>query len=232
MSVEITFRLYYSEIVSKTDRGENMTLREIRLENKQRVVKTALDYFVEKGIERSRVSDIAKDSGLTERSVFRYFENKPALVLDALLYLWNSRITEMSNYFRDLEINDLTGKERCLKILLAYGSLFMPSKKELIFVEEAEVYLYRMNLQDKIKFDPLKPYVDGEGPLQKAIKKGIADGSIRDCEELEYFYNNCFDTLLGLLQKLASGTYDIDDNYQRKRIESLCKMLVNSIANE
>lgn len=209
-----------------------MTLRENRLENKQRVVKTALAYFVEKGIQRSRICDIAQDSGLTERSVFRYYKNKPALVLDALLYLWNSRITEMSNYFKDLEIDDLTGKERCLKVLLAYGSSFMPSKKELIFVEEAEVYLYRMNLQDKIDFDPLKPYADGEGPLQKAIKKGIEDGSIRDCEELEYFYDHCFDTLLGLLQKLACGTYGVNDIYEKKRIESLCKMLVSTIANE
>ena len=209
-----------------------MTLRELKLENKQKVVVTALEHFVEKGIEKSRIIDIAKDSGLTERSVFRYYKNKPELVLDAVLYLWNSRITEMSNYFKDLEMNGLTGKDHCLEILLVYASIFMSSKNELIFVEEAEVYLYRMNLKDQIKFNPLKPYEDGEGPLQKAIKKGIKDGSIKDSEELKYFYNNCFDTLLGLLQKLATGTYCMNDSNQKQRVTSLCKMLVDSIANK
>ena len=208
-----------------------MTLSEIRAENKQKVIKTALDYFVENGIEKSRICDIASDSGLTERSVFRYYKNKPELVLDALLYLWNSRINEMYEHFKNLEIDDLNGKERCLNILLTYASLFMSSKKELIFVEEAEVYLYRMNLKDQIKFEPLKPYADGEGPLEKAIKKGIEDGSIKDSEELDYFYNNCFDTLLGLLQKLATGIYDTNDGFQKRRVVSICEMLVNSIAN-
>ena len=87
-----------------------MGLREIGLANKQRVVITALDYFIEKGIEKSRVRDIAEDSGLTERSVFRYYKNKAELVLDALMYLWNSRIGEISNYFDSLEVEGLSGK--------------------------------------------------------------------------------------------------------------------------
>ena len=102
-----------------------MGLREISLANKQRVVITALDYFIEKGIEKSRVRDIAEDSGLTERSVFRYYKNKAELVLDALMYLWNSRIGEISNYFDSLEVEGLSGKERCLKILIAYVDLFI-----------------------------------------------------------------------------------------------------------
>lgn len=208
-----------------------MGLREISLANKQRVVITALDYFIEKGIEKSRVRDIAEDSGLTERSVFRYYKNKAELVLDALMYLWNSRIGEISNYFDSLEVEGLSGKERCLKILIAYVDLFISSRNELIFVQEAEVYLYRMNLQDKIKFDPLISNADNEGPLKKAIKKGIEDKTLNESMDFDYFYSNCFDALLGLLQKMATEIYSIGEADQRKRAVSLCEMLVEYISN-
>ena len=63
-----------------------MPHEEQREKNIRLVTEVALDCFLANGIEKTKVADIALRSGLTERSVFRYFETKADLVLACLLY--------------------------------------------------------------------------------------------------------------------------------------------------
>ena len=82
----------YTVPVSVTDRnrgGEHPcpATRSRGKKNIRLVTEVALDCFLANGIEKTKVADIALRSGLTERSVFRYFETKADLVLAAsLLY--------------------------------------------------------------------------------------------------------------------------------------------------
>ena len=77
-----------------------MPHEEQREKNIRLVTEVALDCFLANGIEKTKVADIALRSGLTERSVFRYFETKADLVLAASLLYWNrilERIDRMSH---------------------------------------------------------------------------------------------------------------------------------------
>lgn len=65
-----------------------MPHEEQREKNIRLVTEVALDCFLANGIEKTKVADIALRSGLTERSVFRYFETKADLVLAASLLYW------------------------------------------------------------------------------------------------------------------------------------------------
>ena len=62
-----------------------MPHEEQREKNIRLVTEKALDCFLEIGIEKTKIADIARQCGLTERSVFRYFETKADLVLAASL---------------------------------------------------------------------------------------------------------------------------------------------------
>ena len=66
-----------------------MPHEEQREKNIRLVTEMALDCFLENGIEKTKVCDIARRAGLTERSVFRYFDTKADLVLAASLLYWN-----------------------------------------------------------------------------------------------------------------------------------------------
>ena len=70
-----------------------MPHEEQREKNIRLVTEVALDCFLANGIEKTKVADIALRSGLTERSVFRYFGTKADLVLAASLLYWK-RILE------------------------------------------------------------------------------------------------------------------------------------------
>ncbi|MEG1181959.1 MAG: helix-turn-helix domain-containing protein, partial [Oscillospiraceae bacterium] len=65
-----------------------MSLEEMREQNKEKVAAAALKLFIANGIDVTKISDIAHESGLTPRSVYRYFESKTELVLDAARLFW------------------------------------------------------------------------------------------------------------------------------------------------
>ena len=69
-----------------------MPHEELREKNIRLVIENALDSFLENGIEKTKVADVARRSGLTERSVFRYFETKADLVLAASLQIGRAHV--------------------------------------------------------------------------------------------------------------------------------------------
>lgn len=207
-----------------------MSLQEVREQNKQKVIENALIMFLNNGIENTKVVDIAKASGLTERSVFRYFNTKADLVLAAAMHFFNHEVDILHSFWDEIDKSGENGHEKVYQVLLAYAMLFFNEKKSLVFVQEAEIYLYRSNMLDTIRPRPIKAYKSKEGPLSIAICEGIEDGSIKDSKNLELFYFNAFDSLLGLLQKMATTAYDdLSEEEQKERLVHFCTMLVQSI---
>ena len=66
-----------------------MSLQEVREQNIALVKQTALACFVENGIDKTTIRDIAHRAGLTERSVYRYFATKDELVVAAAFLYWD-----------------------------------------------------------------------------------------------------------------------------------------------
>ena len=57
---------------------------------------------------------------------------------------------------------------------------------------------------------------------------GIEDGSVRDDVDIEDLYYNTYDSLLGLMQKMAidEGRYTEED--MRRRVTGFCRMLADA----
>ena len=66
-----------------------MSMQEVREQNIALVTQSALACFVENGIEKTTIRDIAQHAGLTERSVYRYFAGKDELVIAAAYLYWD-----------------------------------------------------------------------------------------------------------------------------------------------
>lgn len=198
--------------------------------NRQRVIVCALECFIEKGIEASKVSEIADRAELTERSVFRYFATKVDLVLESLLLFW-AQSTELADENRQAQKTDTaSGIEQIRFVLQGYADLYFTHRKEMIFVHEAEAYLNRCGKALFMQNKPPAPYADCVGPLSKAIHLGVQDGTVRQDINLENLYYNTFDAMLGLIQKMAiAGRSDaIYEQQARQRLDDFCELLVNA----
>lgn len=206
-----------------------MSLHEVRVKNKETVVNTALKLFVEKGIEQTTIKSIAIEANLTERSVFRYFNTKADLVLETSFYVWSLIQKSLTPLNIQFENQKLSGYELAVLVLKSYGKQFFEYPLHLIYIQEAEVYLYRHQMMDLMK-KPVDNYIDNNGYLSKALIRGVEDGSISKNENLSKFYYNAYDGLLGLMQKMAISKHNVTDSeILKSRIDDYCEMLVKSI---
>ncbi len=208
-----------------------MTLEANRESNKCRVITHALACFMEKGIEAATISEIAGRAGLTERSVYRYFETKSDLVLETALLIWDETMRSADARHAECMPPGPCGLERIRLILSAYAELYFTNRDGLLFVHEAEAYLNRHGKALLLKNKPPAPYENNSGPLAKAIRLGIRDGSVCNSSGVALLYYNAYDALLGLLQKMAidsqssPATAGIDP---RRRLACFCDLLTEA----
>lgn len=198
--------------------------------NKENVVRFALESFIEKGIENSKIADIAAKAGLTERTVFRYFGTKADLVFNALLLFWENSKKSITPLYNNKSYREKSGLEQMRIILLGYARVYFTSIKEFIFYHEAQTYLYRMGKADFIEDRNFIPFSPNSGPFAKAIEKGKADGTVCTDIDSETIYYNTFDSLTGLIQKLAIIGDDNSEykRYAHKRIADFCNILIKA----
>lgn len=207
-----------------------MSLEDVRKQNKERVVEAALKCFSVNGIENTKVSDIAKQGGITERSVYRYFNTKADLVLEAALLFWAQSVEKSKKVYARTQHESLPGTEQIRLVLKAYADQYFVARKELLFIQEAEAYLSRNNMIHLIRNDLPSDFYKGTTPLAKAILKGMKDGTVKCSEErAERLYYNSYDSLLGLMQKMANTPADSPSMNpgEKERLDEFCDMLTD-----
>lgn len=202
----------------------------VREQNKRRVTEQALELFVHRGIFNTKITEIAEASELTERSVYRYFETKADLVLEAALLFWRSGVAAADEIYLSGLASRHSGAEQIEAILLSYAELYFAARKKLIFIHEAEIFLHHEGLHGQAQGRPPAPYKSFSAPLARAIACGIADGSVRADLDLESLYYSTYDSLLGLMQKMAISNEfaPIDEGLARTRLTDFCKLLTSA----
>ena len=160
---------------------------------------------MENGIEKTTIADIAQISGLTERAVFRYFESKADLVLAASLLYWNRVLERIDRMSHENSDGSTTGLEDAEKILICYSKLYRLDPKGMRFTLDAELMLQTAGRLHKVKNQPPEPFETSHGSMAKAIRKGLADGSISPDVDVREIYYNSYDAILGIMQRISIG---------------------------
>lgn len=209
-----------------------MSQVETRQRNKEHVVKEALEYFVKNGIENSKIKDIAKSAGLTERSVYRYFEEKAELVQAASYLCWEETTASIRSAFSKQSVSGMTGEQQIRLLLRLYCSFFLERPGMSLFTLEAEMFLHRAGKNAKVINRPPEKYESSNSPMVCAIRKGIVDGSLRTDIDHKELYYNAYDAILGVLQRQAldvQGSAELD---MKKRMDSLCSIFADAFAKK
>ncbi len=213
-------------------RRGGIALQTRKITNKNKVVLQALRSFIEQGVEATSIAGIAAAVGLTERSVYRYFPTKAELVLETALLFWEETVKQADAVFDSVAFAGLSGAEQIRAVLRSYADLYFTEPEKLIFVHEAELYLYKHDMSGLNKNKPPAPYHEFRAPLAKAIRRGIEDGSVPDNKDMEFLYYNAYDALLGLIQKMSingvHGDVRAREDIAKQRIEHICDLLTKS----
>ena len=82
----------------------NTSKRMSRVERREQILESALNTFIEKGYNGSTTIDIAKEAGVSEVTLFRYFDSKKQIFLDSIEPILISSLKESLVASKDLKI--------------------------------------------------------------------------------------------------------------------------------
>ena len=182
-----------------------MPHEEQREKNIRLVTEVALDCFLANGIEKTKVADIALRSGLTERSVFATLRPRP-------IWSWPrpcSTGSASSSASTGCPTPWPTAARPACRtrktVLVCYSQLYRLDPNGMRFTLDAELTLHAAGRLHEIKNQPPEPFETSGGPMAKAIRKGLADGSISPEVDVREIYYNSYDAILGIMQRLSIG---------------------------
>lgn len=181
---------------------------------KELVIASSIEVFIEKGIENTKMTDIAEKAKIGVASVYRYFKTKTEIVIEAAISIWNMEIDTFYDFFSKNDFKKLNGLARVSKILDIFIETYLNHKEFFQFIEEFDNYV----VKEKIPSERLSLYEKNILNLMpvmiEALELGKKDGSITLNINSEQYYMTITHTLMSLSQKLIlRNTILSSDNY-------------------
>lgn len=92
-----------STYIRRREMKGNTNKRMSREERKEQILESALNVFIEKGYNGSTTVDIAKEADISEVTLFRYFDSKKQIFMDAIEPILITSLKESLEESKDLE---------------------------------------------------------------------------------------------------------------------------------
>ena len=205
-----------------------MSLQEVREKNKRLVIEKALILFMKNGIDQTKIKEIASAAGLTERSIYRYFETKTDIVEAAAHLFYQITTKEVQRLIEDSNMEEKSGMEQIKVMLNYYSSMYFENPEGVRFTLDAEIFLYHSgrNIQ-LLNWLPHK-FEISDSPLVRAIYKGIEDGSVSAKVDVKVMYYNVYESILGVMQKMAYESVWASEQEKRERMKQLRSVFIKA----
>ena len=209
-----------------------MSLEEIREQNKRLVVETALEVFTRQGAGNTTVADISRACGLTERSIYRYYKTKVDLIQAAVYLYYDNMTREADRRGREMCRPGMTGLEQIHRMLRFYSHMYLEYPDQIRFCADAEVILSRAGRERDDVHWPPEQFERSDSPLVRAIRQGLADGSVSPRVDVKNLYYNAYDSILGVMQKMSWSRNQLSREEARVRMDQLCDVFTAAIRGD
>lgn len=191
------------------------------------IIDEATNLFLEKSIVSVTMSDIAKQVGVGEATLYRYFQKKQNIVMQASVKLSKS---VAADYFTPAE--NVNGFESLKAFFSAYENVFTQHPQYFKFINELDAYIITEMVTEKSDYESsVNLYKE---MFDKAYAKGLEDKSVKAVADVEGFYYSTTHALLNLCKFLSTKqVLNHDDIIDRnKEIRILVDVILASVKGE
>ena len=156
---------------------------------REKIIEVAFQMFCEQGIEQVSMGQIAKQSGVGKRTMYRYFNNKMCLIIDVLVHQWGLLMDGIKkNIGFYTTYPSLTGYEQIALWLDAFRQIYENNTHLILFSYEAKLNVMR----NKTCFTQEQKNFFTYGicePWVAALERGKSDGTLSfSHNSIEVFY--------------------------------------------
>jgi AcrR family transcriptional regulator len=175
-----------------------MANEQLKAQNLQKVYKAAFQLFLDNGIENVTKEMISQESGLSRRSIDRYFiDKKDCVIKVAEWFLGNLRDKTSLDFPSSIFID---GKHTGAGIFRSYmfylKKTFFEEPRIFILYSEFKMFVYRNFSENDQGYSLLIEFMGNRNLRQRIFELGKNDGSLSDevnwINEEEYFCESFF----------------------------------------
>ena len=187
---------------------------------RERLLDTAFRLFSEQSIEAVKLQDIATASGVGIATLYRYFENKPNLVIEIGTRKWLEYHKEVAKAYQQRGGASMTAAENLEFYLDCYIELYRNHKDILVFNRNFDTYVKH----EGCTAEQMAPYNEAVSMYAKRFHglytKAKEDGTLNiKISERKLFINTMY-IMLSVASKYAEGLiYPMD--YKQDMTEEL-----------
>lgn len=152
-----------------------------------RILEAAIRVFADQGFFQSTVSQIAREAGVADGTIYLYFKNKD----DILIHFFNIKAKQVFEYFREA-VNDADNAVEKLKMLIRRHLAEFQKDPHMSIVYQAETHQIHRLAEEQIR-EVSKQYLD---IVSEIVEQGQQEGRIRR------------DLYVGLVKRYIIGAVD------------------------
>ena len=199
-------------------------MNKLKNNTKTFIINESTSLFLENSIQNVTMSDIAKNVGIGEATLYRYFKKKVNIVLNVSIAL----LLEIFDTYFVFEEN-LTGFKEIETFYSAFLKIFKEHPNYYRFTNELDAYIL---MEKDISISEYEERLAQFYNLFKvSYKKGLKDNSLRKIKDIETFYYSTTHSLLNLCKFLSGpAILSQDEKIQKeKEVEVLVTLILDSI---
>ena len=201
-------------------------MNKIKDKAKDFIIEEACRLFLEKSISGVTMSDIAKEVGVGDATMYRYFGTKQNVVMAVAVKLAKE---VYENYFANQ--GEKSGYERVKDFFYRYLEIFKSHNSYFSFIRDFDAFILT---EAKEKFDYESEIDLYRDRFFEAYNLGLEDGSIRKLDNPELFYYSSTHSLLNLCKTLSfSGNLLSQDERMVKEdeVKELIDIILFRVSN-
>lgn len=173
-----------------------------QISTRKEIIKdAAIREFIENGINRTKITDIARRAGIGEATVYRYFSTKQNLAAECAVKFWRIVRANLIQSIQEKKAEGLDGLARMREVLLWYGSLREKHPELLRLLNELDNYSAHSHFSAEL----VRQFTGGIDSIHSVmlaiIQDGRQDGSICSDFDAEQFYVTSARSIIALSQK-------------------------------
>lgn len=179
-----------------------MSHEERREQNIEKVLQQSWLCFQKYGIEATRLGIIAECSGVTTRSIQRYFGTKDELLLASIIFYIDKAVDYSKEMFCEWDSVHKTGLEQVKMFFEIQEMYFRYEYQSFLLFAELEIYFYKKGVSEEMAKNHIHYLKYVRDLFENAVECGMRDGTIRSDINLDVMGTMIMSAYGGMMRRL------------------------------
>jgi len=191
--------------------------------NRQRILAAARGLILEKGLHSTTMQDIADEAQVERRTLYNYYDNMELLAMDIQVDYLNA----LNDAWIEVDTS-LSGFDQARMLITSFCDFCIDHPDMINFTVQFDHY-FRDSYNNAEYEMFMKNHISRNSDFSKALKKGMADGSVfLDPHLVDKTANTIIQSIMGLAQRIIyrENIYKKEHNMDREDIRLIVDVIL------